>query len=107
YGTGEATVIGLLDPASYTVFSDSSDKDAHGRFTLEAETAPETGSGVPNDSCADAQPLGLVEKRVEGDTFRARDDVSGKCSGSGMPDVLYRFELPRRSRVTAHFANQE
>jgi hypothetical protein len=107
YGNNEATVVGVLDPASYTVFADATDKDARGRFTLEAETAPEAGTGVPNDACADAAPLSLLERRVEGDTFRARDDVGGKCSGAGMPDVLYRFELPRRSRVTAYFTNQE
>lgn len=107
FGNGEATFVGFLDPASYTVFADSSDKDAHGRFTLEAETAPENGSGVPNDSCADALPLSLIEKRIEGDTFRARDDVGGRCATKGMPDVLYRFELPKRSRVSAHFSAQE
>lgn len=107
FGSGEATFVGVLDPASYTVVADASDKDARGRFTLEAETSPESGTGVPNDACGDALPLGLVEKRIEGDTFRARDDVGGKCTGPGMPDVVYRFELPKRSRVTAHFASQE
>jgi hypothetical protein len=107
FGSGEATFVGFLDPNSYTVFADSSDKEARGRFTLEAETAPENGSGVPNDACADALPLALIEKRIEGDTFRARDDVGGKCATKGMPDVVYRFELPRRSRVTAHFVSQE
>lgn len=107
FGTGEATFVGVLDPASYTVFADSSEKEAHGRFTLEAETAPESGTGVPNDGCVDALPLSLLEKRVEGDTFRARDDIGGRCTGAGMPDVVYRFELTKRSRVTAHFATQE
>lgn len=107
FGSGEATVVGVLDPASYTVFADSSDKDARGRFTLEAETAPEAGTGAPNDTCADAAPLSSIEKSIEGDTFRARDDVGGKCTGAGMPDVTYRFEVTRRSRVTATFVSQE
>lgn len=105
--TNDATFVGVLDPGSYTVFADATDKDARGRFTIEADTAPENGSGVPADGCADAQPLQLVEKRIDGDTFRARDDVGGKCTGQGTPDVLYRFELARRSRVSAHFLAQE
>lgn len=105
--TSEATFVGLLDPGAYTVFADSTDKDAHGRFTIEAETAPEHGTGIRADTCSDAQGLQLTEKRVEGDTFRARDDVSGRCTGQGAPDVLYRFELARRSRVSAHFLSQE
>lgn len=103
----DATFVGVVDPGAYTVFADATDKDARGRFALEAETAPENGSGAPADTCADAVGLQPNEKRVEGDTFRARDDVGGRCTGQGAPDVLYRFELARRSRVSAHFVAQE
>ena len=103
----EATWSGVLDPASYVLFADSSDKDARGRYTLETELAPEAGSGVRGDACGDATTLALVAKSVEGDTFLARDDVSGKCGGQGAPDVVYRFELTRRSRVTAQLPTQE
>jgi hypothetical protein len=103
----EATWAGVLDPASYVLFADSSDKDARGRYTLETELAPETGSGVRGDACGDATNLPLAAKNMEGDTFLARDDVAGKCGGQGAPDVVYRFELTRRSRVTAQLPQQE
>lgn len=103
----EATYTGVLDAGSYVLFADSSDKDARGRYTLETELAPEAGSVVRGDACGDATTLSLSEKNVEGDTFLARDDIAGKCGGRGAPDVVYRFDLPRRSRVTAQFPTQE
>jgi hypothetical protein len=103
----EATWSGVLDPASYVLFADSSDKDALGHYTLETELAPEVGPGVRGDACGDAITLSLNEKGLEGDTFLARDDVAGKCGGQGAPDVVYRFELAHRSRVTAQFNAQE
>jgi len=103
----DAAWAGLLDPGSYVLFADSSDKDGRGRFTISTETAPEAGSGVRGDACGDATPLGPAEKKVEGDTFLARDDFSARCSAPGAPDVMYRFELARRSRVTARFTAQE
>ncbi|HSO39525.1 MAG TPA: hypothetical protein VLT33_43665 [Labilithrix sp.] len=103
----EATWAGVLDPGSYVLFADSADKDARGRYTLETELGPEAGTGVRGDACGDALTLGLSERAVEGDTFAARDDLGGKCGGQGAPDVVYRFDLPRRSRVTARFAEQE
>lgn len=103
----EATWSGLLDAGSYVLFADSSDKDARGSYTLETELAPEAGSGVRGDACGDATTISLNEKSVEGDTFLARDDLGGKCGGQGAPDVVYRFELTRRSRVRAQFTSQE
>lgn len=103
----DATYTGLLEAGSYTLFADSSDKDARGRYTLEAEIAPRGGSGVRGDSCADATMLSSSEKKVQGDTFHARDDMSSTCGGRGAPDVMYRFDLARRSRVTARFPSQE
>jgi hypothetical protein len=103
----EATWSGVLDPGAYVLFADSSDKDARGSYTLETELGPEAGAGVRGDACGDATNLSLNEKNVEGDTFLARDDVAGKCGGQGAPDVVYRFELARRSRVRAQFTSQE
>ncbi len=103
----EATWAGVLEAGSYVLFADSADQDARGNYTLETELAPEAGTGVRGDSCGDATTLGLNEHSVEGDTFYARDDLGGKCGGQGAPDVVYRFELARRSRVTSHFNEQE
>jgi hypothetical protein len=107
--TGEhsAAFVGLLDPGAYTVFADATDHDADGRFSLLAETAPEQGSGAPGDGCADAIPLRRSEPTVHGDTFRARDDTSGSCGGAGGADVVYRLELPKRSRFNAAFSSEE
>jgi hypothetical protein len=102
-----ATFVGLLDPGAYTVFADTSDHDADGRYSLSAELAPESGSGGPGDSCADAITLERGETVVAGDTFIAKDDTSGKCGGAGAADVFYRVELPRRSRFTARFTSEE
>jgi hypothetical protein len=103
----EATFVGLLDPATYAVFADSSDHDADGRYQLTAELAPEQGSGTPGDGCGDAVPLPSTETTVSGDTFLARDDVAGRCGGAGGPDVVYRVELTKRSRVTAAMSGEE
>jgi hypothetical protein len=108
----EATYTGVLDPGSYVLFADSADKDARGHYTLETELGPESGSGVRGDTCADAKTLSGSDKNVEGDTFLARDDLTSKCGGGGpvgqgAPDVVYRFDLARRSRVTAQFPSQE
>jgi len=103
----DATFVGIIDPGAYTVFADSSDKAARGRYTIEAELVPEQGTGTRGDSCGDALPIGSNDKGIEGDTFPARDDIAGKCSTPGAPDVIYKLELTTRSRVTARFASQE
>ena len=103
----EATFAGVLDAGSYTLFADSSEADARGRYTLETELATEAGTGTRGDSCGDALTLGLNERAMTGDTFEAHDDIASKCGGQNAPDVVYRFELPRRSRVTARFTEQE
>jgi hypothetical protein len=97
---------GVLDPGSYTVFADGSDRDTQGQYTLLAEAAPEHGAGTQGDTCADAVPL-TKSDHVEGDTFAARDDVAGKCGGAGAGDVVYRVDVPRRVRVTARMTKQE
>jgi hypothetical protein len=103
----EAAFVGLLDPGSYTVFADSSEHDANGQFTIAAETAPEQGSGTQGDGCGDAIPLSKSDPALQGDTFLARDDVAGRCSGAGAGDVVYRLEVSRRSRVTARMGAEE
>jgi hypothetical protein len=103
----EAAFIGVLDPGRYAVFADSSQRGASGKFSLKAETAPELGSGVPGDRCADARPLSKNEPSVTGDTFAARDDIAGRCGGTGAPDVVYRLDAPVRTKLTAHVTREE
>jgi hypothetical protein len=104
----EAAYVGLLDRGTYAVFADGSDKEQSGRFTIQAELAPEQGSGGPGDACADAQGLPAAsERNVAGDTFASRDDFAGKCGGAGAADVVYKVEIPRRSRIGARFSRQE
>jgi hypothetical protein len=108
FADGEATFVGMLEAGSYAVAADTADHEADGIFSIAAELAPEGGQGgMPGDNCADAVPLSPHEREVSGDTFSARDDVSGKCGGAGQPDVVYRLELPRRSRVTGSFSAEE
>jgi hypothetical protein len=103
----EAAFAAVLDRGRYTVFADSGDKAAHGSYALDVDLAPEQGTGVPGDSCGDALTVGLEDPPVSGDTFAARDDFSGRCTAPGAPDTVYRFDLARRSRVTARFGHEE
>ncbi len=104
----DAAFVGVLDAGHYAVFADSNERDAAGRYTLSAELAPEQGSVAPGDACADALPLSAAgERAAAGDTFLARDDFAGKCGGTGAADVVYKVEIPRRSRVSARFTRQE
>jgi hypothetical protein len=99
--------VGLLESGSYRVFADAAEQDADGRFSLRLETDPEHGSGAAADTCAEAQTLRRSEPTVHGDTFRARDDTSGTCGGTGGPDTIYKLELGKRSRFAATFSSEE
>lgn len=103
----EAAFLAVLDPGRYTVFADSSQREASGKFTLTAETAPELGSGTRGERCADAVTLSRTEHTVTGDTFSARDDVAGQCGGAGAPDVVYRLDVAARTRLSAHLTREE
>ena len=104
----DAAFVGLLDPGTYTIFADGNEREASGRFSLVSELAPDQGSGTQGDACADALTLPSSTSRGEsGDTFLARDDFAGKCGGAGAADVVYKVEIPRRSRASARFTRQE
>lgn len=103
----DSALVAALDAGSYTVFADSSEKGQHGRYTLDVDLTTDAGRGVRGDACSDAIPLAADDKLVSGDTFDAKDDFAGTCAGKGAPDMMYRFELTTRSRVTARFANEE
>ncbi|CAN5391996.1 hypothetical protein BH09MYX1_BH09MYX1_21980 [soil metagenome] len=103
----ESVFVGVLDPGSYTVFADNSDEETSGRYTLDAEVGPEAGSGTTGDSCADAVPLPPNDASIDGDTFTAKDDIAGKCGGTGAADVVYRIDLAKRSRISAQIEREE
>ena len=107
----DAAVTGLFDPGTYTVFADARERDAAGSYSLSTETAPLAGSGSAGDRCGDAVPLpagpAASSGSVAGDTFASRDDVAGSCGGGGAPDVVYRLEVPRRSRFVASLDGEE
>ncbi len=105
---GDAAVTTVLDPGAYTVFADAHDRDSAGHYVLSLETAPMAGAGTVGDACGDAVPLsGGTVGTVAGDTFAARDDVSGSCGGAGAPDVVYRLDVGRRSRLVASLDGEE
>jgi hypothetical protein len=104
----DAAFVGILDPGTYAVFADGPRRDTSGKYSLVADLAPEQGGGTQGDACADALGLSSQSDRsVTGDTFLARDDFAGRCGGAGGADVVYKVEIPRRSRVSARFTRQE
>ena len=105
-GSNQAVFTGVLDPGSLSVFADSSAEAADGQFTLQAELAPESGTGGTGDGCTDAIPL-TTSTTASGDTFDVKDDISGKCTAPGAPDVVYRIDLARRSRIRARISAEE
>ncbi len=106
--SGDAAVTGIWDAGAYSVFADGHDRDATGQYTLLLETSTPVGSGTRGDGCGDATPLAAGARgSVLGDTFDARDDVAGSCGGAGSPDVVYRLDVPRRSRLVASLEDEE
>jgi hypothetical protein len=105
-GSGQAVFTGVLDPGSFTIFADSSAEAADGQFTVQAELAPESGTGGTGDGCTDAIPL-TTSTTASGDTFDMKDDIAGKCTAPGAPDVVYRVDLARRSRIRARISAEE
>jgi hypothetical protein len=108
---GDAAVTGVFDPGAYTIFADAREHDSAGSYSLLLETSPLAGTGSSGDRCGDALPLSFGATGnsgiVTGDTFAARDDVSGSCGGAGAPDLVYRLDVPRRSRFVATFDTEE
>jgi hypothetical protein len=108
YADDEATWSGVLDAGAYWVFADGSDDAAPGAFTLSAETAQEGGwKDGRGDTCGDPIALTSPKGRVEGDTFAATDDVTIRCAAPGAADVVYRFDLPHKSRIMARMVGDE
>ncbi|HEX4445327.1 MAG TPA: hypothetical protein VH044_01270, partial [Polyangiaceae bacterium] len=92
---------------------DARERDSTGGYSLLLETAPIGGQATSGDGCGDAIPLGPSGRgqasggSVPGDTFVARDDVSGSCGGAGAPDLVYRLDVPHRSRFVASLDGEE
>jgi hypothetical protein len=105
---GDAVVTGIFDEGDYTVFADAREAESAGGYSLQLEFAPPGGAGASGDGCGDALPLSAgATVAAAGDTFAAHDDVAGSCGGAGAPDVVYRLDVPRRSRFTASLMNEE
>lgn len=104
----DAAFVGILEAGQYSVFADATSVEHSGRFTLRAEVGPEQGSGASGESCGDAAPImGIQNTTVDGDTFPARDDVVAKCGAPGGPDLVYRVDISKRSRVRVRMVGQE
>jgi hypothetical protein len=105
---GDAALIGIFDAGDYTAFADARDSEAAGAYSLQLEVGPPAGAGTSGEGCGDAVALssgtGLT---TVGDTFAARDDVAGSCGGAGAADVVYRVDVPRRSRFVASLQGEE
>jgi hypothetical protein len=105
---GDAVATGIFDEGDYSVFADSREADSAGSYSLQVELAPPGGAGTSGEGCGDALPLPAGPTiAAAGDTFAARDDVAGSCGGAGAADVVYRLDVPRRSRFLASLASEE
>jgi hypothetical protein len=105
---GDAAITGIWEAGAYTVFADGRDRDSTGPYAMLLETSTPGGSGTKADGCGDPAPLGTgASGSVAGDTFDARDDVAGTCGGGGAPDVVYRLDVARRSRLVAALEDEE
>jgi hypothetical protein len=105
--TGDAALTGVFEPGKYTVFADARERESVGHYTLALDVAPSDGGGTVGDGCGDALPLRGPAATLSGDTFSARDDVAGSCGGAGSADVVYRVDVPRRSRLVAALEGEE
>jgi len=107
-GPGDASVTGLFEAGTYYVFADAHERDATGRYDLLLQTVPAAGARARGDSCDNASSLSVGGAgTIDGDTFSARDDVSGSCGGAGAADVVYRVEVARRSLFVATLEAEE
>jgi hypothetical protein len=105
---GDAAVTGIFEPGRYYVFADAHERGGAGHYTMRLETASPAGTGAPADGCGDAARLSPGDSgSIEGDTFSARDDVAGSCGGADAADVVYRLDVPRRSRFSASLDAEE
>lgn len=104
---GDATISGIFDPGSYTVFADAHEPDSGGTYTMLLQTLPPEGTGAVSDGCGDATALQGVSGALEADTFYARDDVAGSCGGAGAADVVYRVDVAKTSRLVATLDSEE
>lgn len=106
-GPGEAVLSTVLDAGAFWVFADSATEQQAGRFTLQADVAPEAGGGARGDTCGDAEALGQMTGQLDADTFAARDDMTVSCGHAGTADVVYRVDLGRKSHISARLVADE
>lgn len=102
----QARVNTVLPAGPYFVFADGYQSGAGGTFTLQVDAAPVAGSGLPGDTCADAQPLsiGATPTSTQGNLLAARDDIQPSCGGgTDTPDVVYRVDVRSRGRLKLFF----
>jgi hypothetical protein len=105
---GDATIVGVLDRGNYGVFADWRERRSEAKYALSVQTAPPEGTRVVGDDCDDAVDLAdRSSGEVDGDTFQARNDVSGSCGGDDAADVVYRLDVPQRSRLEASLDAEE
>jgi hypothetical protein len=105
---GDAAITGIFEAGRYVVFADAHERGGAGHYTMRLETATPAGGGTMADGCGDAARLTPGDSgSLEGDTFAARDDVAGSCGGADAADVVYRLDVPRRSRFSASLDAEE
>ena len=102
--TQHARITRSLPAGSYTLVVDGYVAGSQGAYDLDVATVPVAGNGIANETCANAQRIEL-DSATPGDTFAARDDLTGSCGGGdGAPDAVYRIQITRRTHFTAELA---
>lgn len=98
----------VVEPGDYYVVTDGYAAAAAGPYSFTAELEDAAGSGAPGDACDAPTALAAPpDAALEVDTFAARDDLAGSCGGGGGADVVYAFDVPRRSLVRATVEESE
>jgi hypothetical protein len=104
---GHVLLSAELAPGTYYVVVDGYARSEGGDYVLALERAEPRAPLSPSAACAQARPIEPDGRRHELDTLYAASALAGSCGGEGAPEALFRFQLARRSLVTAELSQLE
>lgn len=104
---GRVLLSAELAPGTYYVVVDGYARGEGGDYVLALERAEPRPGLTAAAACAQARPIELDGRRYELDTLYASSALTSTCGGEGAPEALFRFQLARRSLVTAELSQLE
>jgi hypothetical protein len=104
---GHVMLTAELSAGTYFVVVDGYARGEGGDYVLALERSEPRAPETPAAACAKARPIAPDGRRQELDTLYAASALAGSCGGDGAPEALFRFQLARRSLVTAELAQLE